>query len=151
MTVDDVPAVVAVQEPGAVHGLANVFPQDLHPFPRDDVAQRWVREISTPDISCYVLLCDDHTIAGFAATRGDELLHFGVALERWGTGTAQTAHDAVIDVMRRSRVRLAWLRVFTGNARARRFYERNGWRSTGERSRSSFAPYPELLRYERPI
>jgi hypothetical protein len=24
-----------------------------------------------------------------------------------------------------------------------------GWRSTGDPSRSTFAPYPELLRYER--
>ena len=151
MTAADVPAVVEVQEPGAVHGLATVFPQDLYPFPRDDVSQRWLREISTPGIDCYVIPGDDHTIAGFAATRGDELLHFGVALERWGTGIAQTAHDAVIEVMRHSHLQLAWLRVFMGNGRARRFYEKNGWRPTGERSRSSFAPYPELLRYERSI
>lgn len=151
MTAADVPAVVDVQEPGAVRGLANVFPQDLYPFPRDDVAQRWLSEISTPGINCYVILGDHTTIAGFAATRGDELLHFGIALERWGTGMAQTAHEAVIETMRQAQVQLAWLRVFVGNGRARRFYEKNGWRLTRERSRSSFAPYPELLRYERTI
>lgn len=115
MTAADVPAVVEVQEPGAVVGLA------------------------------------DTTIAGFAATRGAELLHFGIALEHWGTGMAQTAHDAVIEMMRHAQVQLAWLRVFVGNGRARRFYEKSGWRPTEERSRSSFAPYPELLRYERTI
>jgi hypothetical protein len=40
MTVADVPRVVDVQKPGAVLGLAEVFPQDLHPFPRAAIAER---------------------------------------------------------------------------------------------------------------
>ena len=109
MTAADVAAVLDVQEPGAVLGLADVFPQDEHPFPREDVGRRWL----------------------------------------WGTGIAQAAHDAVLGRMRGRGVRLAELRVFTANGRGRRFYERLGWRPTGERSRSSFPPYPELLHYER--
>lgn len=52
--------------------------------------------------------------------------------------------------MRVRGVQRAWLRVFTGNRRGRRFYERLGWEPTGDRTRSSFPPYPELLRYELP-
>jgi hypothetical protein len=45
--------------------------------------------------------------------------------------------------------RHSWLRVFTGNARARRFYEKHQWEPTGDRSVSTFAPHPELMRYQR--
>lgn len=59
--------------------------------------------------------------------------------------------DAVLERMRSAGVTRAWLRVFTGNERARRFYERLGWTPNGERSRSTFAPCPELLQYEREL
>ena len=147
MTAADVPGVLDVMEPGAVLGLAEVFPQDAYPFPREDVSRRWLSEIATPGVDCYVVLLEG-VVAGFAAIRDDEFLHFGIAVQHWGSGIAQDAHDAVLDVMRSRGVRRAWLRVFTGNGRGRRFYESLGWQPTGERSRSSFPPYPELLRYE---
>lgn len=150
MTAADVSSVVDVQEPGAVLGLGEVFPQDLHPFPRQAIADRWRREIVTPGTDCFVVLRDD-AVAGFAATRGEELLHFGVAVAEWGSGLAGAAHDAVVERMRADGVRRARLRVFTGNGRGRRFYEKHGWRPTGERSRSSFPPCPELLTYELPL
>lgn len=150
MTVADVPQVVAIQEPASVVSLASVFPQEAFPFPRDDVAQRWREEISTPGTDCYVVV-NGGAVVGFAALRGDEILHLGIAIEHWRTGIAQQAHDALIGLMRGRGVARAWLRVFTGNGRGREFYERLGWRPTGERTRSTFAPNPELLRYERDI
>jgi RimJ/RimL family protein N-acetyltransferase len=147
MSVADLPEVLAAQEPGAVLSLGDVFPRDTHPFPADDIGQRWRREIADPRKDCYVVL-HHGTVAGFAAIRGDEFLHFGIAVEHWGTGLAQAAHDAVLEVMRTHGVRRAWLRVFTGNGRGRRFYEKLGWKPTGDVSRTSFAPHPELLRYE---
>jgi RimJ/RimL family protein N-acetyltransferase len=148
MTTSDVPDVLDVQEPGAVLGLVEVFPQDAYPFPREDVAERWVREIALPGIDCLVVQRDG-AVVGFAAIREDEFLHFGIAVEHWGSGIAQIAHDAVLDRMRARGIERAWLRVFAGNERGRRFYERLGWRPTGDRTRSSFAPYPELLHYVR--
>lgn len=143
----DVPDVMAIQEPASIVALASVFPQDEFPFPRKDVARRWREEIAEPGTECFVVLEGD-AVVGFAAIRGDELLHFGVAIGRWGSGIAQQAHDALIDTLRHRGVSRAWLRVFTGNARGRAFYERRGWRPTGERTHSTFAPHPELLRYE---
>jgi RimJ/RimL family protein N-acetyltransferase len=142
--------VTAIQEPGSVVALSAIFPQTEFPFPRDDVARRWREEISTPGTDCYVVVSAG-AVVGFAALRGDEFLHFGIAIEQWGTGIAQQAHDAVIDLMRGRGVTRTWLRVFSGNARGRAFYERLGWRLTGERTRSTFAPNPELLRYERDL
>jgi len=40
--------------------------------------------------------------------------------------------------------------VFADNRRARRFYEKHGWRPTGRSSVSSFEPYPVLLEYVLP-
>ena len=147
MTAADVPAVVTVQEPGAVLGLAEIFPQDLYPFPRDEVARRWWEEVASRDVDCFVVVVDD-VIVGFAAIRDDELLHFGIAVERWGDGTARAAHDALLDLMRTRGVARAWLRVFSGNRRGRRFYDKLGWLPTDARSRSSFPPHAELQRYE---
>ncbi|GAA2740616.1 hypothetical protein GCM10009868_03440 [Terrabacter aerolatus] len=146
MTASDVPLVVEVQEPGAVLGLAAVFPQDRHPFPRQAITDRWLREVDLAGTDCFVVLRQG-AVAGFAAIREDELLHFGIAVEHWGTDLAGLAHDEVLDHLRERGTARARLRVFTGNGRGRRFYEKHGWEPTGERSRSSFPPCPELLTY----
>ncbi|TDE92818.1 GNAT family N-acetyltransferase [Occultella glacieicola] len=150
MTDGDVPQVIAVQEPGTIVILETVFPQDAFPFPRDDIARRWRAEIDAPEIDAFVVV-DRAEVIGFAAIRHEEFLHFGIAIERWGSGAAQRAHAQVLEQMRHHGVTRAWLRVFTGNSRARAFYERLGWRSTGDRTYSTFAPNPELLRYERDV
>jgi RimJ/RimL family protein N-acetyltransferase len=150
MTAADVPHVLDVQQPGAVLGLAEVFPQDAYPFPREVIAQRWVEEIASPDIDCLVVSLGGG-VCGFAAVREDEFLHFGIAVEHWGTGIAQAAHDAVLDRMRTIGVQRAWMRVFTKNGRGRRFYENLGWVQSGQASQSTFAPYAELLPYERDL
>jgi RimJ/RimL family protein N-acetyltransferase len=147
MTAADVRDVLDVQQSGAVLGLAEVFPQDCYPFPRDVIAQRWVEEIATPEIDCLVVV-HAGAVVGFATARESEFLHFGIAVELWGTGIAQKAHDAVLDRMRNQGVQRAWLRVFTGNRRGRRFYEKAGWVQCGDPSHSTFPPYAELLRYE---
>lgn len=148
MTSGDVPAVLAIQEPGAVAALSTIFPQDEHPFPREDVRRTWLHELADPGIGCAVAVRGE-AVVGFAAVRGAELLHLGTAVERWGTGDAERVHDAILEGMRGRGVERAFLKVFTGNVRARRFYERLGWRPTGTRTQSVFPPHPELMVYER--
>ena len=145
MTASDLDAVLPIQRDGAVEGLRDVFSQELHPFPTDTIRQRWAEEIADPAIDCFVLLDADGEIAGFAATRNHELLHFGTALRTWGSGFASSAHDAVLDHLRSQGHRQASLRVFEGNHRGRRFYDKHGWAPTGDRTRSAFAPNPVLL------
>jgi RimJ/RimL family protein N-acetyltransferase len=150
---DDVDALVDVQQEGAVAALANIFPQDLYPFPRAAVRQRWAAEVDDPDTHVYVSIDDDGAVTGFAATRGNELLHFGTAVHTWGTGAAQELHDALLDALARTvpaRTEHLRLRVFEANSRARRFYERLGWNATGQRTRSQFPPYAVLIEYHRP-
>lgn len=150
MVETDVEAVLDVQEPGAVKALASIFPQDRYPFPRAELYERWTREIRDPDIFCYVIQRGDR-VAGFVAVKGDELLHFGTAVETWGSGLASVAHDETLALLANGGVRSVWLRVFEANERARRFYEKHGWSTDHERSRGNFPPHPTLLRYERAV
>ena len=144
----DLEALVAVQEAGAVAALGHIFPQDEHPFPREVVRRRWAAELADPDVAVYVCTDGAGSITGFAALRGDELLHFGTAPRTWGSGLAARLHDALLSSLPVSVTRCR-LRVFSGNRRARRFYEKRGWTCTGEVTRSTFPPHPELVTYTR--
>lgn len=143
---DDVPAVMAVQEPASVAGLSGVFPQETHPFPREVLAERWRAEIDDPAIDCFAVLRDG-AVAGFAATRADEVVHFGIALEEWGSGLAGAAHDAVVARLARAGVQRLWLCVYAANPRGRAFWEKHGWVDTGERRRGPMPPHAELMTY----
>jgi RimJ/RimL family protein N-acetyltransferase len=143
----DLPALVDLQQIGSVRALAHIFPQDTHPFPRATVLTRWARELADPEIEVYVVEPDDR-IAGFAAIRGPELLHFGTAVETWGSGLARAAHDEVVARIAATGAARARLRVFAENGRARRFYAKQGWHRTGRITRTSFPPHPVLLEYE---
>jgi RimJ/RimL family protein N-acetyltransferase len=146
MEVADLPELLVLQERGAVAGLSNVFQQDSYPFPRDAVRLRWEEELANEAIAAYVVTGPDERLLGFAARKGDELLHFGTELELWGTGLATWLHDRLLSTFP-PKVSQARLRVFAGNERARRFYEKLGWRATGAQTRTSFPPHPILLEY----
>lgn len=147
-TLSDLPALLEVQETGAVLALAHIFPQDIHPFPRARVRSRWAAEIADPEIDVYVIEDRSGRIVGFAALRDDELLHFGTAVQTWGTGLATAAHDRLVDRLAATGVAVARLRVLEENHRARRFYEKLGWRRTDRVSRTSSPPHPVLVEYE---
>ena len=143
----DLDVLVEVQRAGSVAGLGHIFPQDTNPFPTEQIRSRWSEEIDDPAVDCFAVLRNGE-VAGFAATRGAELLHFGTALDSWGSGLAGQAHHDVVEHLRRQGHHQAWLRVFEENRRAIRFYVRRGWVATTQTSRTSFAPYPLLRRYE---
>jgi putative acetyltransferase len=144
----DLPALVDVQHAGAVRALAHIFPQDAYPFPRDAIQSRWAAEIADPHVKVLVIEHDAGHIIGFAATRDNELLHFGTAVETWGTGLAAAIHGQLIERLAATGAARARLRVFQDNHRARRFYEKQGWRRTDRLSRTSFPPHPVLMEYE---
>ncbi len=148
LTEADLTALLDLQEPAAVAGLADVFPQESHPFPRDAVMERWRDELSDPATAAYVAADEDVALLGFAARRGDEVLHFGTALGTWGSGVATWLLEELLATFAPEihRIRL-W--VFTDNGRGRRFWEKAGWLPTGRTTRSTFPPFPQLLEYER--
>jgi RimJ/RimL family protein N-acetyltransferase len=144
----DLPALLDVQQSGALHALTHIFPQDAYPFPRAEIQARWAAEIADPDTTVYVVEHDAGRIVGFAAIRDNELLHFGTAVETWGTGLATEVHGRLIERLAATGAAHARLRVFADNHRARRFYEKLGWRRTDRLSRTSFPPHPVLVEYE---
>jgi RimJ/RimL family protein N-acetyltransferase len=150
MRLDDLPALIALQQAGAVVGMAAVFPQEQYPFPRETILARWREELADPTIDAYAAIDNDGALVGFAATSGSELLHFGTAIETWGQGTAGELLGVVVTFLRGTGAEPT-LRVFAENGRARRFYEKHGWRPTGQSSVSSFEPNPVLLEYALPL
>jgi RimJ/RimL family protein N-acetyltransferase len=150
----DVEPLLDVQQAGAIAGLGHIFPQDRYPFPRAVLTERWLEEIADPAITTYVWVTQDDRVRGFASVRGLELLHFGTAVDSWGSGLATRLHDAVLEEMTAVAPADAAdfrLRVFADNQRARRFYEKLGWTVSSGRTRSTFPPYAELLEYTRPV
>lgn len=85
MDAADLPEVLDVQHPGALLGLADDFDQSRHPFPLDEIRDRWADELEDGSVAAYVATGLDGRLLGFAARRGDELLHFGTAPETWGS------------------------------------------------------------------
>ncbi len=144
----DIERILDVQQPGALKGLGNTFPQDQHPFPRARVADRWRMEIADAETAVYVATSAGGPVLGFAARRQDELLHFGTAVETWGAGFARWLHDELLRIYPPAVTRVR-LRVFAENLRARRFYEKCGWTQTGVTSRTQSEPYPLLIEYVR--
>jgi putative acetyltransferase len=79
-----------------------------------------------------VAVSEGGTIVGFVMVVGDEVEQVYVAPAGRGSGVAATllaeAERQVADVGHEE----AWLAVVTGNARARRFYEKCGWVDSGD-------------------
>jgi len=70
-------------------------------------------------------------VAGFVMVAGDEVEQVYVGAGHRGSGVAATllaAAEARVAVAHE----VAWLAVVSGNARARRFYEREGWADEGD-------------------
>lgn len=69
-------------------------------------------------------------VVGFVTVRHDELEQIYVTATARGTGTATALLGHGERVIAAGH-RRAWLAVVSGNARARRFYERHGWVDAG--------------------
>ncbi len=79
-----------------------------------------------------VAVADDGSLLGFVMVVGDEVEQVFVAPAARGTGLAP---ELLAEAERRVAAgghSSAWLAVVVGNARARRFYERQGWSDAGD-------------------
>ncbi|HMO11180.1 MAG TPA: GNAT family N-acetyltransferase [Actinotalea sp.] len=70
-------------------------------------------------------------LAGFVMVVGDEVEQVYVARGWRGSGAADVLLAEAERQVAAAGHAQAWLAVVTGNSRARRFYERAGWRDTG--------------------
>jgi GNAT superfamily N-acetyltransferase len=104
-------------------------------------ADGWRRWLADPPADCALVIgtLDDEAV-GFvmygrdrdAEPGGDgELWVLNVHPDAWGTGVGAALVTAAHDGLAGDGFRRAVLWVVPGNARARRFYERHGWRADG--------------------
>jgi ribosomal protein S18 acetylase RimI-like enzyme len=73
----------------------------------------------------------DGEVAGFVMVAGDEVEQVFVSAQHRGQGIADALLQEAERQVRENGHRVAWLAVVAGNARARAFYERMGWRDEG--------------------
>jgi RimJ/RimL family protein N-acetyltransferase len=76
---------------------------------------------------CHVGPAHDHD----AGTGTGQLITIYVRPGSWDTGVGRTVHDAGLGILADSGYGRAVLWMLSTNARAARFYERNGWRRDG--------------------
>ena len=70
-------------------------------------------------------------VAGFVMVVGDEVEQVYVSADHRGSGVAGVLIGEAERQVKENGYGEAWLAVATGNARARRFYERSGWADAG--------------------
>jgi putative acetyltransferase len=126
-TQTDVAAIAELWHDGWVDGhrghvpaglLAHRGPADFHQRVPDQLA------------ATTVAVDDDDQVIGFATVRHDELEQLYVAATARGSGVADALIAHAESLIAHDH-ELAWLAVVAGNARARAFYERCGWRDDG--------------------
>ena len=143
---DEGRVLAAVQELASVAALGHIFPSELHPYPRGAVQAHWVAAVDDPAKRTLIAVRENEPV-GAACVYEEWLDGLYVVPEHWGTGLAGELHDQALSVVRELGSALCHLWVLEDNVRARRFYERRGWRENGQTRVVEFPPYPLDIGY----
>jgi len=97
----------------------------------------------------------DGAVAGFVMVVGDEVEQVYVSADHRGTRVAAALMREAERQVRANGNAKAWLAVVAGNARARAFYEREGWRDEGAFDYAAAGPEGPIevpcRRYTKPV
>ena len=139
---------LAIQRQASAAAFAHIFPPERYSFPDDDVRELWVDALADPEVEVYVT--EGEPIGSVSIGYG-YLRTLYVVPESWrrGVGAALLAHGVVR--LRARGVTEARLWTLEGNEPGRRFYERRGWRLTGETRVVPFPPHPLDVQYALPL
>jgi GNAT superfamily N-acetyltransferase len=125
-TPDDVDAIASLWHDGWRDGHLGHVPEAIYQHRRLIEFQKRV----PPRIPATTVASLASRVVGFVTVHDDEVEQVYVAENARGRGVAtpllRHAEQRIA-----ARFDAAWLAVVAGNARARRFYERNGWRDAG--------------------
>jgi ribosomal protein S18 acetylase RimI-like enzyme len=134
---DDAPAVAGIWYPGWCDAhLGNVPQQLVDARPEETFEPRALEHVHHTIVATV-----DGEVAGFVMIVGDEVEQVYVSAGHRGSGVAQALLAAAEQEVAANGHSSAWLAVVAGNARARRFYERQGW--TDEGLFDHQAPHPD--------
>jgi GNAT superfamily N-acetyltransferase len=138
---DEAETLAAIQRDASLAALAHIFPPERYPYPIAEIRQRWRDALADPVIAVLVVE-QDGVIVGVAACRAEWLDGLYVVPALWGHGVGRELHDEVVDRLRAGGSARCHLWVLEHNDRARRFYERLGWRQNGDTRVVPFPPNP---------
>jgi diamine N-acetyltransferase len=130
-----------LQERASIAAFAHVLSPDRYPFPRADVHERWAEALEDPAAWIAVAELESEAV-GVALVRPEWLEGLYVAPDWWGKGVADRLHGRALETLRGWGSERCHLWVLEENPRARRFYERRGWRENGRTRVVPFPPNP---------
>jgi GNAT superfamily N-acetyltransferase len=126
-TPEDADAVAEIWRLGWRDGHEGLVPQELVDARTDESFHTRAAD-RVGDTTVAVV---DGAIAGFVMVVDDEVEQVYVSAPHRGTGVAGALLEEAERQVRANGHSEAWLAVVAGNARARAFYERRGWRDDG--------------------
>jgi ribosomal protein S18 acetylase RimI-like enzyme len=124
---EDAPAVADIWMAGWRDGHLGHVPDELVAVRTPETFQTRAAE-RVGDTAVAVV---DGEVAGFVMVVGDEVEQVYVASGHRGSGLAGLLLTEAERLVAANGHQRAWLAVAPGNARARRFYERSGWKDEG--------------------
>lgn len=138
---DDARAVAEIWYRGWVDGHSGHVPDALVA-----VRTRESFELRAPKrVADTIVATIDRAVVGFVMVADDEVEQVYVSASHRGSGVADTLLREAEQVVAANGHEQAWLAVVGGNARARRFYERNGWTDQGRVDYRAAAPNGTVL------
>ena len=162
MLAAELPAVAWVRVASWRAGYAGLVPDsELAAIGEPDRLDLWVERMATStEVSTLVALLDGEVIgfAAYGAERSDlapavpgrgEVYALYVHPDRWGTGAGHALMTSARAALGARGYDAASVWVLEGNARGIAFYERQGFRATGDVTESRVDALPEA-RYARP-
>jgi GNAT superfamily N-acetyltransferase len=134
---DEGDALADIQRRASLAALSHIFPPERYPYPIDEIRRRWGDALA--EGRAVLVYEDEGEAVGVAMTGPEWLDGLYVVPELWGSGVAVALHDAALERVRAEGFERCHLWVLEDNPRARRFYEKLGWR-LNEHTR--VVPYP---------
>jgi GNAT superfamily N-acetyltransferase len=138
---EEAPLLASVQEQASLAALGHIFPPELYPYPREAIRTRWRHAVAEPARRALIALSEEDAV-GAACVSAEWLDGLYVVPDRWGTGLADELHDRALEIVRGMDSDRCHLWVLEENLRARRFYERRGWRENGRTRVVEYPPNP---------
>jgi len=146
----DAESAFRVQRAASLAALAHIYPPDRYAFPDEAVRKRW-QETLADDRGRVLVAERGDGIVGVAAAKDGWLDALYVVPAEWGNGVAGQLHDEALKGLVAAGATNARLWVLEHNARARRFYERRGWRLDGSERVVPFPPHPLDVGYTKDL
>lgn len=147
----DVEAMAAIWRLGWSDGHAGHVPAELE---QARLSGCWADEVTARLARSWVA-CFGDRVVGFVTVAADEIEEVYVERSARGSGVASYLLRHGETLVQENGFPVAWLAVATGNDRARRFYQREGWHDTGDYDYHAFCGQGPLSitvrRYERSL